>query len=109
MIAHDELVAGEGIEGILELLGLRHREIACVDHSIELTLQERLACRFGQKGKGLGEHERKRCREERIEHADSRWSRVFLDPEHRAHTSRVGSRYSSASVPKESREVASTS
>ena len=58
MISHHEFVAGERIERILELLGLRNREIARIRHSIELPLQQPLAGGFGKKCKGLRQHER---------------------------------------------------
>jgi len=43
MVSHHELVTGEGIEGVLELLRLGDREIARVHHAVELPLQQRLA------------------------------------------------------------------
>ena len=80
------------------------------DHSIELALQERLACRLGQEGEGLRQHERKGRREQRIEHADVGRGRIFLDPEHRA---RRGCRSAAGTRAPRSqrrrREVASTS
>jgi hypothetical protein len=57
MVAHHEFVAGQGIERILELLGLRDREVAGVHHAVELPLQQRLSRGLGQKGKRLRENE----------------------------------------------------
>ena len=70
MIAHHELVAGQGIERVLEFLRLRDGEIAGVHHAIELPLEERLTCGLGQKCKRLREDKGEWCREEPIEHAD---------------------------------------
>ena len=49
MIAHDELIAGQRIQCILELGRLRDGKIAGVRHAVELPLQQRLGGRFGQK------------------------------------------------------------
>ena len=84
MIAHHELVTGQRIERVLQLLGLGDREVPGVHHPVELALQQRLARGFGEKGKRLGEDEGKRRREERIEHADVGRGRILLDAEHRA-------------------------
>ncbi len=46
MIAHHELVAGQGIERVAQLLGLGDREVPGVDHAVELPLQQRLPRAF---------------------------------------------------------------
>ena len=57
MIAHDELVARQGIQRILELGGLGDRKVARVGHAVELALQQRLAAALAQESERLGEHE----------------------------------------------------
>jgi len=84
MIAHDELVAGQGVQSVFELLGLGDGEVTRVLHPIELALQERLPGRFRQERKGLRQDKRNRRREQLIEHPDRRARRIFLDAEHRA-------------------------
>ena len=42
MISHHELVAGQAIERVFELLRLRDREVSGVHHAIELPLEQRL-------------------------------------------------------------------
>ena len=84
MIAHDELVAGQRIERVLELLGLRDGEVAGVRHAVELALQQRLTGGLGQEGEGLRQHERERRGEQAVEHPDHARRRVFLDAQHRA-------------------------
>ena len=49
MISHHELIARQRIQCVLELIRLRDGEIARVGHTIELALQQRLACRLRQK------------------------------------------------------------
>ncbi len=70
MIAHDEFVAGERVERILEFGRLGDGEIAGVRHAVELPLQQRLAGRLGQKSEGLREHEGERSGQQAVVHAD---------------------------------------
>ena len=79
MIADHELVAGQCVECVFQLLGLRDRKVPGVHHPIELALQECLPRPLGQEGEGLGEYEGKRHREQLIKHADVCGRRVFLD------------------------------
>ena len=65
MVAHHELVAGQGIERVFELLRLGDREVPGIHHAVELALQERLARRFGQKAKRLRQHQREGRGQER--------------------------------------------
>ena len=46
MITQDERIAAQIIEGILQFLGLRDREIARVRHLVVLPLQQALPNRF---------------------------------------------------------------
>jgi hypothetical protein len=39
MVAHDELIAGQGIQRILKFHCLRNGKVACVRHSVVLALQ----------------------------------------------------------------------
>ena len=85
MVAHDEFVAGQRIERIFEFRRLGNGEIAGIRHAVELTLQQRLACRLAQKREGLGEHERQRSGQQPVEHTDRGGGRVLLDTQHGAH------------------------
>ena len=81
VVPHHELVAGERIEGLHELVRLREGEVAGVRHSDVLSSQETLPGRLGEKRERLGEHERKRRREEPVQHPDHGRGRVLFDPE----------------------------
>ncbi len=91
MIAHHELVAGERVQRLLELRGLRDGEIAGIRHAVELTLQECLAGGFREKGEGLRQNEGERRGQQPVVHPGHAGGRVFLDAEHRAHP-RLGGR-----------------
>src|SRR6185312_6247836 len=54
-------------------------------HPVDLTREQPLAGGLGEKGEGLGEHERKRSAEQPIEHAADTWGRVLLDAENCPH------------------------
>jgi hypothetical protein len=88
MIAHDELIARQRIQGVLELGCLRNGEIAGIRHSIVLTLQQCLARCLGQKSEGLRKDEGERRRQEAVKHAHHARRRIFLDAENRAHSRR---------------------
>ncbi len=40
MVAHDEVIAGERIQRVVEFRGLRNGEVARVGHAVGLTLQQ---------------------------------------------------------------------
>src|ERR1700722_5321361 len=83
VIAHDELIAGERVERILELGSLRNGKITGIRHSIELTLEKRLTRGLGQKGKRLCQGEGKWRRQQLVVHSNHARSWMLLDSEHR--------------------------
>src|ERR1700679_627744 len=90
MIAHDEFIAGERIERVLEFGCLRDCKIARVHHSIELTLQQPLTGRFGQERKGLRRDECKGHRQQPVVHTDRAWRWILLDTKHPCHAGAAG-------------------
>ncbi|MBV6416900.1 MAG: hypothetical protein CMLOHMNK_01518 [Steroidobacteraceae bacterium] len=86
MVAHHEVVRGQVIQRVLQLLGLAHREVAGVGHLVVLPLQEALPCRLCQERERLREHELERRGEQHVVHADRRRRGVLLDAENRAET-----------------------
>jgi len=82
VIAHDEVVARQPVQRLLQLRRLRDGEITGVDHAHVLTLQQRLSGRTRQEGEGLGQHQREGGRQQPIEHADDARRRILLDGEH---------------------------
>ncbi len=88
MIAHDELVARQGIECLLKFLGLRDREVARHSPSgfiwrcrspCPAALVKNVNDCVSTNGKGAGE--------QAVEHADHARRRIFLDAEHGADAS----------------------
>ncbi len=82
MIAHDEFVARERVQCVLELRSLGDGEVAGIRHSIELALQQRLARALRQERKGLCQYEGEWRRQEPVVHPDHTWGWIFLDTEH---------------------------
>src|SRR5256885_14746459 len=86
MVTHRELVAAQAIESLLQLDRLRDREVTRVGHAVELSLQQCLSRGPRKEGEGLREHQRKRRRQQAVEHPDDARGRVLLDSEHGAGT-----------------------
>src|SRR2546421_7729202 len=74
------------IESLLQLDRLRHREVTRVRHAVELSLQQCLSRGPRKEGEGLRENQRKRRRQQAVEHPDDARGRVLLDSEHGAGT-----------------------
>ena len=89
MIAHREVVGGQVIQRVLQLLRLAHREVAGIGHLVVLPLQQALPRRLRQERKRLRQHEFERRGEQRVVHPDGRRRGVLLDAENRAE-SRLG-------------------
>ena len=83
MIAHHEFVAGEGIEGVLELRRLRHREIAGVRHPMNCRWSNPCPVDLLKNAKDCVRTKAGR-REQPVVHTDYGRSRVLLHPEHGA-------------------------
>jgi hypothetical protein len=82
VIAHDEFVARQGIQGFDQLLRLRNSKIARIRHADMLALQKALPGCFVQERERLRQDEGERGGEQRIVHSDDCRGGILLDPEH---------------------------
>ncbi len=109
MLTHDELIAGERIQGAAaDLRACEMREIARIRHAVELPLQQSLAGRFDRKVKDCVKYEGKWRRQQSVVEPNDVGVAYSLMPRMAATRMARGRRYSIASVPNSSREVAST-
>ena len=82
VIAHDEFVARQRIQGVDQFLRLRNGKVPRVRHTSMLSLQQPLSRRLRKKREGLGQDERKGGGKQCVVHSDGCRRRVFLDAEH---------------------------
>ncbi len=82
VIAHDEAIGEQIIEGGVEPGDLRGGPVTGAEHLVLLTLHHRAGRRLGEEAEGLGGHEPKPRRQQRVPKIGPGRGWVLLDAEH---------------------------